>query len=300
MSFAHRLMVCVALIAMDSHPAIAQSGSPAEASKPAVRDETVRIGPARGTLFIHGGGALPKSLMDEFIQLGGGIESTFVIIPTADAGDDRGDQFLERSFLKRVGVRKVTLLHTRDRNIADSDEFVAPLRMAKGVWIGGGRQWRLADAYLGTKTQRELFAVLERGGVIGGSSAGATIQGSYLVRGAPEGNHILMAPGHEQGFGFLKHTAIDQHVLARKRDTDLAEVLKAHPELLGLGIDEGTAAIVRGNHLRVSGSSQVLVHGASQPGQDGEAFLRLKAGEQFDLISRKRIVLEEEAGAAQP
>lgn len=300
MPFVLQLIFCVALIAMDSLPADAQSESPVTAvSQSAVRNEMVCIGPERGTLFIHGGGALPKSLIQEFIQPGGGIESTFVIIPTADAGDDRGDQFLERTFLKRAGVRDVTLLHTRDRNVADSDEFVAPLRKAKGVWIGGGRQWRLADAYLGTKTQRELFAVLERGGVIGGSSAGATIQGSYLVRGAPEGNHILMAPGHEEGFGFLKHTAIDQHVLARKRDTDLAEVLKAHPELLGLGIDEGTAVIVRGNHLRVSGSSQVLVHGAAEPGQGEETFLRLTAGEQFDLLSRKRIVMEE-AGAAQP
>jgi len=300
MPFALRLIFCVALIALISHPADAQTESPSEASKPAVRNEAVCIGPERGTLFIHGGGALPKSLMEEFIQLGGGIESTFVIIPTADAGDDQGDQSLERSFLRRAGVKEVSLLHTRDRKVADTDEFIAPLRQAKGVWIGGGRQWRLADAYLGTRTQRELFAVLERGGVIGGSSAGATIQGSYLVRGAPEGNHILMAPGHEEGFGFLKHTAIDQHVLARKRDTDLAEVLKAHPELLGLGIDEGTAAIVRGNHLRVSGSSQVLVHGAAQPGQDRETFLRLKAGDQFDLLSRKRIVRDEEAGAAQP
>ena len=68
---------------------------------------------------------------------------------------------------------------------------------------------------MGTRTQREIEAVLARGGVIGGSSAGATIQGSYLVRGAREGNQIMMAKGYEQGFGYLRGVAIDQHLLAR-------------------------------------------------------------------------------------
>ena len=79
-------------------------------------------------------------------------------------------------------MRHVTVLHTRDRAEADTETFVAPLKTARGVWFGGGRQWRLVDAYLGTRTQRELEAVLARDGVIGGSSSGATIQGSYLVR----------------------------------------------------------------------------------------------------------------------
>jgi cyanophycinase len=62
-----------------------------------------------------------------------------------------------------------------------------------------------------------MAVLLERGGVVGGSSAGATIQGSYMVRGAPEGNQIMMAPGHEEGFGFLRASAIDQHVTTRGR-----------------------------------------------------------------------------------
>ncbi len=54
---------------------------------------------------------------------------------------------------------------------------------AQAVWISGGRQWRLADAYLHTRTHRELFALLDWGGLIGGSSAGASIMASYLIRG---------------------------------------------------------------------------------------------------------------------
>jgi hypothetical protein len=92
-------------------------------------------------------------------------------------------------------------------------EFAAVLRTATGVWLPGGRQWRLTDAYLDTRTHRELEALLERGGVIGGTSAGASVQASFMVRGAPEGNHIVIAPGRTRGFGFLRNAAVDQHLL---------------------------------------------------------------------------------------
>src|SRR4030095_8855657 len=101
-----------------------------------------------------------------------------------DSKDDWGADYIAKSFLTRAGAKNVAVLHTRDRNVANSTTFVEPLLKARGVWIDGGRQWRLADAYLGTRTQTELQNVLARGGVIGGSSAGATIQGSYMVRGA--------------------------------------------------------------------------------------------------------------------
>ena len=112
----------------------------------------------------------------------------------------------------------VTILHTRDRKVADSETFTAPLRAATAVFIGGGRQWRLVDAYRGTRTETELRAILDRDGLISGSSAGATIQGSYLVRGSPRSNKILMAPGYERGFGYLSNVAIDQHVSQRGRE----------------------------------------------------------------------------------
>ena len=152
------------------------------------------------------------------------------------------------------------MLHTPDRAEADTESFVAPLRAARGVWFGGGRQWRLVDAYMGTRTQREIEAVLARGGVIGGGSAGATIQGSYLVRGAHEGNHIMMAPGYEEGFGYLRSVAIDQHLLTRQRQDDLVEVITKKPELLGLGIDEPSAIVVTGDRFEVIGKTVVGVY----------------------------------------
>ena len=109
---------------------------------------------------------------------------------------------------------------------------------------------------MGTRTQREIEGVLARGGVVGGSSAGATIQGSYLVRGAREGNQIMMAKGYEEGFGYLRGVAIDQHLLVRGRQDDLVEVIKAKPELLGIGLDEPTAIVVKGDRFLVVGQSR--------------------------------------------
>src|SRR2546428_8830034 len=95
-----------------------------------------------------------------------------------------------------VDVENIAVLHTRDPVRADSPGFAEPLRRASGVWIGGGRPYRLADAYLGTAVEREIKALFARGGVVGGGSAGATIQGSILVRGAPSDEHsIIVLPG---------------------------------------------------------------------------------------------------------
>lgn len=246
-------------------------------------------GPPRGTLFIHGGGRLPAAQLAEFIRLVGGPEEPFVVLPGAAADGDEpvlGER--DRNRLRKAGVKHVVILHTRDRAEADSEAFVAPLLRAKGVWIGGGRQWRLADAFLGTRTLQALHGVLARGGVIGGSSAGATIQGSYLVRGAPEGNTIMMAKGHEEGFGFLRNCAIDQHVVARKREADLVPVVQARPGLLGLGIDEGTALIVTGDVARVFGAGQVLVHDpAYPPATDGKTWFTLGKDGVLDLRTRR-------------
>jgi cyanophycinase len=248
------------------------------------------LGPPNGTLVIVGGGGMPKVIFDKFFEAAGGRDAKIVVVPTAGSGVDYDESTSSVKMFKREGATNVHLLHTHDPKVADSEEFVAVLRDAKAVWFGGGRQWRLVDAYLGTKTESAIRAVLERGGVIGGSSAGATIQASYLVRGAPEGNHIMMAPGHERGFGYISNCAIDQHLLARKRENDMLPVIRKHPHLLGIGIDESTALFVRGNTAEVIGKSKVLFYDIALEKTVGEKFYTtLEPGERYDLKSRRKL-----------
>ncbi len=239
------------------------------------------VGPSKGSLVVVGGGAVGPEISSRFLELAGGKDALIVVIPTADEKEPVPDA--KPGFLVQAGATNIKVLHTRDRKVADSAEFVAALLKARAVWFDGGRQWRLVDAYLGTRTQQEIEHVLERGGVIGGSSAGATIQGSYLVRGARAGNALMMAPGYEKGFGYLKNVAVDQHIIRRHREKDLAEVVAKHPELLGIGIDEGTAIVVREDDFEVVGVSKVAVH------QHGREFYFLSAGDRFDL--RKRVTV---------
>ena len=245
-------------------------------------------GPERGALVIAGGGRLGQDVLGRFIELAGGPDAPIVVIPTAGGDDAYGPDWEGLQVLRAAGARNLSVLHSYDPREANTAAFVEPLRRARGVWIPGGRQWRLADAYLDTRTHRELSAVLARGGVIGGSSAGASIQASYLVRGAPEGNHVVMSPGHEKGFGFLSNSAIDQHLLTRGRENDLLQVIRVHPHLLGIGIDEGTAIVVQGDRFEVVGSSKVAVY----PGQStdgGPGYFFLSAGDRFDLRTRTAV-----------
>ena len=248
------------------------------------------LGPANGSLVIVGGGGMPKVIFDRFFEAAGGRDAKIVVVPTAGSNADYDESTSSVKMFKRAGATNVHLLHTHDPKVADSDEFVAVLSDAKAVWFGGGRQWRLADAYLGTKTEAAFHDVLKRCGVIGGSSAGATIQASYLVRGAPEGNHIMMAPGHERGFGYIRNCAIDQHLLARKRENDMLPVIRKHPYLLGIGIDESTALFVRGNTAEVIGKSKVLFYDIALEKTVGEKFYTmLDPGERYDLKSRRKL-----------
>jgi cyanophycinase len=237
-------------------------------------------GPAHGALLIIGGGERGQQIQDAAIKLAGS-HARWVYVPTAST-DAEIAKMVPPAFIGRSGAT-VKHLHTRDRMIADSESFTAPLRTATAVFIDGGRQWRLVDAYGGTRTETELRAVLDRGGLIAGTSAGATIQGSYLVRGSPESNEILMAPGHERGFGYFANVAVDQHVSQRDRENDLGEVVAAHPGLLGVGIDESTAVTVQRDTMTVIGKGSVRITDGADHG--GMPFYVLKPGARFDLAT---------------
>lgn len=203
-----------------------------------------------GSLVIVGGGSMPPDVVKRFVELAGGPAGHVIVLPTA-VPPEQTDRRVP-GFLAQAGLRKITVLDQRGK-LADSPDFSAALADATGIWFGGGRQWHFVDAYEGTQAVNLFRKVLERGGVIGGSSAGATIQGEFLVRGSPLGNTVMMAEGYERGFAFLPGTAIDQHFSQRGRQPDLLPVISQHSKLLGIGLDEGTAIIVRGRRAEVAG-----------------------------------------------
>jgi cyanophycinase len=223
------------------------------------------VGPANGTVLVAGGGRLGPEIWERFVELAGGPDARIVVIPTAGTDEDFPETWSGFLPLREAGVRHIQVLHTRDRTQADSEVFTEVLRDATGVWIPGGRQWRLVDSYLNTRVHQELRDLLDRGGVVGGTSAGASIQAEFLVRGDPATNQVIVAPEYDVGFGFLTGTAVDQHLLTRAREDDLWEVLRLRPDLLGIGLDEGTALVVTGDRAEVIGSSQVYLYLPSDP-----------------------------------
>jgi cyanophycinase len=242
-----------------------------------------------GALVIIGGGRTPPDVLKRFIELGGGADDgEFVVFPTAMP--DPIVTGLESRFLRRAGVKHVTELPARELKDVDSPEHLDLLKRATGVWFGGGRQWHFIDAYEGTKTAELLHDVLKRGGVIGGSSAGATIQGDYLVRGSPFGSEIMMCEGYERGLGFLSGVAIDQHFSARNRFADMTALMDKYPQFLGIGLDESTALVVRGHTAEILGAGKVYFYDRRQVTADDDPdYDTAAAGDRYNLRERKII-----------
>ena len=263
----------------------------------ATQSQPPEYGPASGTLVIVGGGSMDGTgIVEKFIELAGGPAKKFIIVPTA-GGNRRQDGTLQEykepdvvaTWLKR-GLTNVKMLHTHDPKVADTEEFVKELRTADAVWFNGGRQWNIVDSYAKTLTYREFHKVLERGGVIGGSSAGATIQGEYLVRGDTSGADVMMTaePNHQEAFKFLRGAAIDQHINTRNRWDHLIPVIQKYPKMLGLGLSEGTAIIVKQDTFEVMGKWKVAVLDNTRVYQPWEKpYFVLSAGDVYNMKARR-------------
>lgn len=265
-----------------------QSPTPTPAPTPTPRTATSpRVGPETGSVLVVGGGQQGPEIFAKFIELAGGPDALIVEVPTA-GGDSINLRTVGRG-LRAAGAKNVVVYHTTDRTVADADSFVAKIANARGVWFGGGRHYRLVNSYMNTKSQRAFEAVLARGGVVGGSSAGASILASYLVRGAPSNdNRIMNHPRYLTGFGYLRNTAIDQHVVARNRLPDLHDSLTIRRrDLLAISEDEGTAWVVRGDTAEVIGRGKAFVYNARELTDPGRPFVTLLPGDKFDLGGRR-------------
>jgi cyanophycinase len=199
-----------------------------------------------GSLLLVGGGLIRKDVKRRFLELAGGPGAHVIVIPSASALPEAGDE--GREFWEEEGAQ-VRVLHTTSRAEADRPAFCQALRWATGVWIPGGDQVRFMSIYGGTGVERELVALYRHGGVIGGTSAGASLASRVMI--AHE--------GEARGLGLLEGVVVDQHFDTRARLTRLLHVLEHHPEQLGIGLDEETGVIIRSATLTVVGQKTVSV-----------------------------------------
>lgn len=245
-------------------------------------------GPAYGHLVLDGGGVPDSSIIAAFAALAGGSNSHIILIPTASGPDTllpEMARYLARRNQEIFGVARVTVLHTRDRAEADRESFVEPFQRATGVWFLGGFPERLVESYSGTRTERAIRELLDRGGVVGGMSAGAMIQASWLDTTAgewtPHMRAVARAQGRGGGLGLLTRAAVFPH-FNKRGDKDAVRSIAAHPELLAVGIDESTALIVSADNVEVIGRGVVKLYdaksGASKP-------VVLRSGDKYDLVA---------------
>ena len=225
-----------------------------------IKKSITRHGPEKGSLIIIGGGLIPPVIWDKFTLLAGGVDSARVVVVTTAAGDSAGIETATVDLVKaQTKIKNVIRLHTSDLKEANTEKFVESVKKATAVFFEGGRQWRIADSYLNTLTHQAFLDLLDRGGVIAGTSAGASIQGSFLWRGDTSGPQVLVGD-HTQGLGFLRNSVIDQHILKRNRQFDLIEIIKTSPQLIGIGLDESTAILVQKDTLEVLGKSYIAIY----------------------------------------
>ena len=165
------------------------------------------------------------------------------------------------------------------------------MREARGVWFTGGRQWRIVDVFGDTPAVPLFHEVLKRGGVIGGSSAGASIQGDYMGRGDPLGNLDMMAEGYEEGSRFCRR---------RRRPAlhpagavpDMRRLMAAHPNCSASASTNSTAFVVHGSTLEVVGQHQVHIYNRRAAPSDDRDHESLPAGARYDLKERKLLTSE--------
>ena len=246
-----------------------------------------------GALLLVGGGPTQDDVNAEFVRLAGGASARIVVIPTAavDPGKDAQALASAEAWARSLGVARVTVMHTSRRSEADSEAFVRPLRDATGVWLPGGEAGRILVSYLGTRTERELMALLARGGVIGGTSAGALVWGSEVLtfRATQDGspyrigdvNALLLDDPHAVAFGALQQVVVAPHFTEFRMQPSLEKTVATRTQLLGIGIDEATALEVRGTVGSVLGRGHVTIVTAGSTAPQV-----LGAGARYDIVKR--------------
>ena len=240
----------------------APSAPPSPDRGPEGHDEPVGPGP----LMIIGGAEDKlgrRAILTEFVAASGGPDARIVVIPTASS---LGAEVLEvyDALFRKLGAGAVTACTPGSREEAHDPDLVKLVDDATGVFMTGGNQLKLSAIVCGTPVGDAVVRAHERGVVVGGTSAGASIQSSHMVAfgrgGATPKQRMTQVAA---GLGLLRATVVDQHFDQRNRYGRLLMIVAQSPQLLGIGVDEDTCATVtfEDGHevLRVSGRGAVTI-----------------------------------------
>ncbi len=263
-----------------------------------------------GDLLVIGGAEdkLGKRVvLNEFVTRAGGPQARIAVIPTASSlGPEIVDVYA--AVFGRLGAAEIFGVRPEDRAQASDPELVEQLEKATGIFMTGGNQLKLSNVLAGTPFGQAILDARARGVTIGGTSAGASIQSSHMVAFGPPGSTPKQRMTQvAAGLGLLENCVIDQHFSQRNRYGRLLMIVSQSPQLLGIGVDEDTAAVITRQHdhelLEVVGRGSVtifdptsMVSNAHEAREhrpilaSGVVLHSLPAGSRFDLTTRELVV----------
>lgn len=250
-------------------------------------------GPNNGTLFLTGGASLPNFLTDEFARLAGGKNCRLLVVPTASTNPTATKLITTWT---NKGFTNVTSLHTTDRNVANTDAFASAVDTADAIWFNGGDPVLLSRPYVGTKTLDAFKRLLDRGGVIGGESAGSMAQGEWDALYMVDPPLFQLAAGTDFSdypmLGFVPGLVVIPHINTGgiPKWNWCRSIIRNHPEALGVGIYEAKGLILKKDILRVHGDSLGIYDSTTIRYTNLKGnFLMLYHGETYDIGTRKQL-----------
>jgi cyanophycinase len=244
-----------------------------------------------------------RTILEKFVAASGGDRARIAVIPTASS---LGPEVVEvyDALFRKLGAADVVGVRPESREEAHDPDLVDQLASATGIFMTGGNQLKLSAIIGGTPLGDAIVDAHHRGVVVGGTSAGASIQSSHMVAfGGPGSTPKQRMTQVAAGLGLVDSTVIDQHFDQRNRYGRLLMIVAQSPQLLGIGVDEDTAAVVEHDDdhevLSVLGRGAVTVFDPSHivtnayEAPRSSALLAsgvvlhvLPAGSRFDLTTR--------------
>lgn len=241
-----------------------------------------------------------RIILSAFFQLAGGRDARIAIIPTASSIEAAGERY--KAIFLEMGAKEANVLFIGSREDANGDDHVETIGEATGIFMTGGNQMRLSALVSGTRVAQAIKQRHDAGMIVAGTSAGASILSSHMVAyGASGATPRMRMAQMIAGFGLIPELIIDQHFRQRDRIGRLLSLVASNPGLIGVGIDEDTAALIDGNNvLEVVGRHSVTIVDGQEMYSDvfqakghegitlsGAKLHVLTPGRRFDLTTRK-------------